>query len=72
VSEKKGGERRSRGAEEQRSRGAEERRSRGAEEEERTDNFWIQSSRNPTQNFVHPLTRQIFEILLPAPYSLVP
>ncbi|NES17748.1 MAG: hypothetical protein F6K41_02095 [Symploca sp. SIO3E6] len=32
-----------------------ERRSGGAEEEERTDNFWIQSSRNPTQNFVHPL-----------------
>ena len=27
----------------------------GAEEEERTDNVWIQSSRNPTQNFVHPL-----------------
>jgi len=39
VSEKKGGER----------------RSGGAEEEERTDNFWIQSSRNPTQNFVHPV-----------------
>ncbi|NES19159.1 MAG: hypothetical protein F6K41_09550 [Symploca sp. SIO3E6] len=38
MSEKKGGER----------------RSGGAEEEERTDNFWIQSSRNPTQNFVHP------------------
>ncbi|NES24595.1 MAG: hypothetical protein F6K41_38225 [Symploca sp. SIO3E6] len=34
--------------------GAEERRSGGAGEEERTDNFWIQSSRNPTQNFVHP------------------
>jgi len=46
VSEKKGGERRSRGAEEQRSG--------GAEEEKRTDNFWIQSLRNPTQNFVHP------------------
>jgi len=29
-------------------------RSGGAEEEERTDNVWIQSSRNPTQNFVHP------------------
>ncbi|NES20641.1 MAG: CHAT domain-containing protein, partial [Symploca sp. SIO3E6] len=42
------------GAEERRSRGAEERRSGGAEEEERTDNFWIQRSRNPTQNFVHP------------------
>ncbi|NES17701.1 MAG: hypothetical protein F6K41_01830 [Symploca sp. SIO3E6] len=42
------------GAEERRSGGAEEQRSRGAEEEERTDNFWIQSSRNPTQNFVHP------------------
>ncbi|NES23474.1 MAG: hypothetical protein F6K41_32290 [Symploca sp. SIO3E6] len=47
MSEKKGGERRS--------GGAEERRSGGAEEEERTDNFWIQSSRNPTQNFVHPV-----------------
>ncbi|NES17846.1 MAG: hypothetical protein F6K41_02730 [Symploca sp. SIO3E6] len=46
MSEKKGGE--------QRSGGAEERRSGGAEEEERTDNFWIQRSRNPTQNFVHP------------------
>jgi len=46
VSEKKGGERRSRGAEEQRGG--------GAEEEGRTDNFWRQSSRNPTQNFVHP------------------
>ncbi|NES18626.1 MAG: hypothetical protein F6K41_06770 [Symploca sp. SIO3E6] len=34
--------------------GAEERRSGGAEEEERTDNFWIQRSINPTQNFVHP------------------
>ncbi|NES25008.1 MAG: hypothetical protein F6K41_40395 [Symploca sp. SIO3E6] len=30
------------------------RRCGGAEEEERTDNFWIQRSRNPTQNFVHP------------------
>ncbi|NER24389.1 MAG: hypothetical protein F6J96_27525 [Symploca sp. SIO1C2] len=30
------------------------RRSGGAEEEEGTDNFWIQRSRNPTQNFVHP------------------
>ncbi|NES22355.1 MAG: hypothetical protein F6K41_26410 [Symploca sp. SIO3E6] len=39
MSEKKGGER----------------RCGGAEEEERTDNFWIQSSRNPTPNFVHPL-----------------
>ncbi|NES24455.1 MAG: hypothetical protein F6K41_37485 [Symploca sp. SIO3E6] len=74
MSEKKGGERRSGGAEERRSggaeerrsggaeerrsRGAEERRSRGAEEEERTDNFWIQSSRNPTQNFVHPRKRK--------------
>jgi len=46
VSEKKG--RRGRGAEEQRSRG---RREKG---EGRTDNFWRQSSRNPTQNFVHP------------------
>ncbi|NEQ67604.1 MAG: hypothetical protein F6K21_19275 [Symploca sp. SIO2D2] len=46
MSEKKGGE--------QRSRGTEEQRSRGAEEEEKTDNVWIQSSRNPTQNFVHP------------------
>ncbi|NES22624.1 MAG: hypothetical protein F6K41_27825 [Symploca sp. SIO3E6] len=53
MSEKKGGERRSGGAEEQRSRGAEEQRSRGVGEEERTDNFWIQSSRNPIQNFVH-------------------
>ncbi|NES25602.1 MAG: hypothetical protein F6K41_43575 [Symploca sp. SIO3E6] len=42
------------GAEERRSGGAEERRSGGAGEEERTDNFWIQRSRNPTQNFVHP------------------
>ncbi|NER22992.1 MAG: ribokinase [Symploca sp. SIO1C2] len=42
------------GAEERKSGGAEERRSGGAEEEERTDNVWIQSSRNPTQNFVHP------------------
>ncbi|NES20675.1 MAG: hypothetical protein F6K41_17520 [Symploca sp. SIO3E6] len=33
--------------------GAEERRSGGAGEEERTDNFWIQRSRNPTQNFFH-------------------
>ncbi|NES23027.1 MAG: hypothetical protein F6K41_29935, partial [Symploca sp. SIO3E6] len=38
---------------ERRSGGAEERRSGGAGEEERTDNFWIQRSRNPTQNFVH-------------------
>ncbi|NES18381.1 MAG: SDR family NAD(P)-dependent oxidoreductase, partial [Symploca sp. SIO3E6] len=43
-------------AEELRSGGAEELRSGGAEEEERTYNFWTQSSRNPTQNFVHPLT----------------
>ncbi|NES19953.1 MAG: hypothetical protein F6K41_13710 [Symploca sp. SIO3E6] len=42
MSEKKGGER----------------RSGGAEEEERTDNFWIQRSRNPTQNFVHPHSRE--------------
>jgi len=35
VSEKKGWEQRSGGA-------------------EGTDNVWIQSSRNPTQNFVHP------------------
>ncbi|NES23682.1 MAG: hypothetical protein F6K41_33375 [Symploca sp. SIO3E6] len=48
-------ERRSGGAEERRSGGAEERRSGGAGEEERTDNFWIQRSRNPTQNFVHPV-----------------
>jgi len=34
--------------------GAEEQRSGGAEEEERTDNVWIQSSRNPTQNFTSP------------------
>ncbi|NES25470.1 MAG: hypothetical protein F6K41_42880, partial [Symploca sp. SIO3E6] len=52
MSEKKGGEWRSGGAEERRSGGAEERRSGGAEEEERTDNFWIQRSINPTQNFV--------------------
>ncbi|NER22681.1 MAG: hypothetical protein F6J96_18680 [Symploca sp. SIO1C2] len=39
------------GAEGRRSRGAEERREKG---EGRTDNFWIQSSRNHTQNFVHP------------------
>jgi len=41
-------------AEERRSGGAEERRGGGAEEEGRTDNFWIQSSRNPTQNFTSP------------------
>ncbi|NES22180.1 MAG: hypothetical protein F6K41_25470 [Symploca sp. SIO3E6] len=34
--------------------GARELGSWGAGEEERTDNFWIQRSRNPTQNFVHP------------------
>ncbi|NEQ68768.1 MAG: hypothetical protein F6K21_25360, partial [Symploca sp. SIO2D2] len=28
----------------------------GAGGEERTYNFWTQSSRNPTQNFVHPVT----------------
>ncbi|NES24215.1 MAG: hypothetical protein F6K41_36210 [Symploca sp. SIO3E6] len=50
MSEKKGGE--------QRSGGAEEQRSRGAEEEEGTDNFWIQSSRNPTHSFVHPATKE--------------
>jgi len=38
----------------QRSGGAEEQRSRGVGEKEGTDNFWIQSSRNTTQNFVHP------------------
>ncbi|NES24223.1 MAG: hypothetical protein F6K41_36250 [Symploca sp. SIO3E6] len=48
------GERRSGGAEERRSGGARELGSWGAGEEERTDNFWIQRSRNPTQNFVHP------------------
>jgi len=42
------------GGEQKKGWGAEERRSRGAEEEERTDNVWRQSSRNPTQNFVHP------------------
>ncbi|NER95442.1 MAG: serine/threonine protein kinase [Symploca sp. SIO1B1] len=42
------------GAEEQRSGGVGELGSWGVGEEERTDNFWIQSSRNPTQNFVHP------------------
>ncbi|NER48286.1 MAG: hypothetical protein F6J92_16605 [Symploca sp. SIO1A3] len=42
------------GGERKKGWGAEEQRNRGAEEEERTDNVWIQSSRNPTQNFVHP------------------
>ncbi|NER93229.1 MAG: amino acid adenylation domain-containing protein [Symploca sp. SIO1B1] len=41
------------GAEEQRSWGAVSVAERSSEEE-RTDNFGIQSSRNPTQNFVHP------------------
>jgi len=44
------------GAEEQRCGGAEVRRCIGRREE-RTDHFWIQSSRNPSQNFVHPLPR---------------
>jgi len=37
-----------------------ERRSGGAEKEERTDNFWIQSSRNPTQNEVEILCKTDF------------
>ncbi|NER46622.1 MAG: hypothetical protein F6J92_07990 [Symploca sp. SIO1A3] len=45
--------------------GAEEQRSGGVGEEERTDNFWIQTSRNPTQNFVHPGDGEIGRTLNP-------
>jgi len=59
VSEKKCTRSRHRRGEQKKGWGAEEaEEAGGAGGEERIYNFWTQSSRNPTQNFVHPYRRE--------------